>query len=77
MIDVEVLKQVTVIYVHANCPDGLASAMILKDAFRMLGMAPRIEFLAYTKPASNTKIVQRYIRIANLDKKNATEDMGL
>lgn len=26
---------------------------------------------------SNTKIVQRYIRIANLDKKNATEDMGL
>lgn len=25
----------------------------------------------------NTKIVQRYIRIANLDKKNATEDMGL
>lgn len=26
---------------------------------------------------SNTKIVQRYIRIANLDKRNATEDMGL
>jgi hypothetical protein len=23
------------------------------------------------------RIVQRYIRIANLDKKNATEDMGL
>ena len=26
---------------------------------------------------SNTKIVQRYIRIANLDKRNTTEDMGL
>jgi hypothetical protein len=25
----------------------------------------------------NTKIVQRYIRIANLDKRNTTEDMGL
>jgi hypothetical protein len=47
MIPIEKLKQVTIVYTHAHCPDGLASAMILKDAFRMLGMAPRIEFLAH------------------------------
>lgn len=46
-IPIEKLKQVTDIYVHANCPDGLASAMILKDAFRMLGMSPSIEFLMH------------------------------
>jgi len=50
MIPIKILKQVTVVYVHAHCPDGLASAMILKDAFRMLGMSPRIEFLAHDTP---------------------------
>jgi len=50
MIPIEVLKQVTVIYTHGHCPDGLASAMILKDAFRMLGMNPRIEFLVHGTP---------------------------
>jgi hypothetical protein len=47
MITIERLKQVQVVYTHAHCPDGLASAMILKDAVRMLGTAPRIEFLAH------------------------------
>jgi oligoribonuclease NrnB/cAMP/cGMP phosphodiesterase (DHH superfamily) len=47
MIPIETLKQVSVCYAHAHCPDGLASAMILKDAFRMLGTNPRIEFLAH------------------------------
>ena len=30
MIKIETLKQVTHIYCHGHCPDGLASAMILK-----------------------------------------------
>lgn len=47
MIPIETLKKITVIYTHANCPDGLASAMILKDAFRRLWMEPRIEFLVH------------------------------
>src|SRR5260221_2574920 len=50
MISIEVLRRVRVIYCHAHCPDGLASAMILKDAFRMLGTSPRIEFLAHGTP---------------------------
>lgn len=50
MIPVDLLKRVSVVYVHANCPDGLASAMILQDAFRMLGMAPSIEFLSHDTP---------------------------
>lgn len=47
MIPIEKLRQVTVVYTHAKCPDGMASAMILKDAFRMLGMNPPIEFLVH------------------------------
>jgi len=47
MIPIETLKQVTHVYCHGHCLDGLASAMILKDAFRMLGMSPRIEFLVH------------------------------
>lgn len=47
MIPIEKLKQVTHIYVHDRCPDGLASAMILKDAFKMLGMNPPITFLTH------------------------------
>lgn len=50
MIPIELLKRVTVVYSHAHCPDGLASAMILKDAFRMLGMSPRIELLTHGTP---------------------------
>lgn len=47
MIPIEVLKRVAVVYSHENCPDGIASTMILKDAFRILGTSPRIEFLAH------------------------------
>lgn len=50
-ISLEVLRRVEKIYSHASCPDGLASAMILQDAFRMLGMAPPIEFLHHNTPA--------------------------
>lgn len=50
MIKIEKLKQVTNIYVHGKCPDGLASAMILKDAFKMLGMTPQIEFIVHGTP---------------------------
>ena len=50
MIKIETLRQVTHVYCHGHCPDGLASAMILKDAFRMLGMSPRIEFLTHGTP---------------------------
>jgi hypothetical protein len=50
MIPIEKLKQVSVIYTHGKCPDGLASAMILKDAFRMLGMDPPIRFLVHDTP---------------------------
>lgn len=47
MISIDKLKRVNVVYVHADCPDGLASAMILKDAFRMLGRSPEIIFLKH------------------------------
>lgn len=50
MIQVEKLKQVTEIFCHGKCADGLASAMILQDAFRMLGMAPPIRFLTHNTP---------------------------
>jgi len=50
MIPIEKLKQVTHVYTHAHCPDGMASAMILKDAFRMLGTSPQIEFLVHGTP---------------------------
>lgn len=50
MIPVEVLKQVTDVFCHKNCADGTASAMILKDAFRMLGTEPTFTFLAYNTP---------------------------
>jgi oligoribonuclease NrnB/cAMP/cGMP phosphodiesterase (DHH superfamily) len=49
-VPLELLRKVQVVYSHAHCPDGLASAMILKDAFRMLGTSPRIEFLAHGTP---------------------------
>lgn len=47
MIPIELLKRVSTIKVHADCHDGIASAMILKDAFRMIGMSPPIEFLVH------------------------------
>lgn len=50
MIPIETLKRVEVVYTHANCPDGMATAIILKDAFRMLGTSPRIEFLVHNTP---------------------------
>ena len=49
-IPLEVLKRVTVVYTHGHCPDGMASAMVLNDAFRMLGTSPRIEFLVHGTP---------------------------
>lgn len=47
MIDVKLLKRVETVYCHGHCPDGLASAMVLQDAFRRLGRKPRIVFLDY------------------------------
>jgi len=52
-LSIELLKKVQVVYAHAHCPDGRASAMILADAFRMLGTKPRIEFLAHNTPEHN------------------------
>lgn len=46
MIEIEVLKQVTHIITHANCPDGIASAMILKDALP----DAEVTFLQYGTP---------------------------
>jgi hypothetical protein len=43
MIPVEILQAVRTIVVHAHCPDGLASAIILDDALP----GRRIEFMAY------------------------------
>lgn len=50
VLSIKLLKRVVVVYTHGKCPDGLASAMILKDAFRMLGTSPRIEFLVHGTP---------------------------
>lgn len=60
MIPIEVLRQVSVVYCHAKCPDGLASAMILKDAFRMLGTTPRIQFLVHNTKDHRDAIVRHY-----------------
>jgi len=45
MIDIELLRGVRTVYCHGHCPDGLASAMVLQEAFRQLGMTPPIRFL--------------------------------
>lgn len=50
MIPIEVLRRVSRVFTHKNCPDGMATAMILRDAFRMLGTSPSIEFLAHGTP---------------------------
>lgn len=65
MIPVETLREVGVIFTHKNCPDGMATAMILKDAFRMLGMAPRIEFLAHNTPEHRGAIERHYLHSQN------------
>lgn len=64
-IPIETLKEVGVIFTHKNCPDGMATAMILKDAFRMLGMAPRIEFLAHNTPEHKGAIDRHYLHSGN------------
>lgn len=43
MIDIELIKNVKRVIVHKNCPDGLASAMILHHALP----SARIEFVQY------------------------------
>ncbi len=47
MIKVEDLRRVRRIYVHGRCPDGLGSAIVLMDAFKMLGIRPSLEFLVH------------------------------
>lgn len=44
MFSLESLKAVRTIFVRDLCEDGVATAMILADAYRMLGMSPQIEF---------------------------------
>lgn len=51
MIPIEVLKRVKIIYCHGNCPDGMASAMLLRDAYMMLGLYPKIEFVTHNTEA--------------------------
>lgn len=47
-ISVEKLKAVKRIITHGGkCPDGKASAMILKKAYNAVGLDPEIEFVAY------------------------------
>jgi oligoribonuclease NrnB/cAMP/cGMP phosphodiesterase (DHH superfamily) len=50
MLDLSLLEKVKVIYTHKNCHDGMASAMILRDAFAMLNKCPEIVFLMYNTP---------------------------
>jgi hypothetical protein len=64
-IPIEVLKEVSVVFTHAHCPDGMASAMILKDAFRMLGMKPRITFLTHGTPEHKGAIDRHYLHSGN------------
>lgn len=50
---IEDLKRVQEIYVHGNCPDGRASAMVLREAFHYLWLEgliaakPSIEFIMH------------------------------
>jgi len=53
-IPLSTLKKVSKIYVHKHCPDGMASAMILNDAFRMLGRHVPIVFIAHNTPEHET-----------------------
>lgn len=46
-IPLDLLHRVSNIWTHGNCADGLASAMILKDAFWMLGLRPHIRFVRH------------------------------
>jgi oligoribonuclease NrnB/cAMP/cGMP phosphodiesterase (DHH superfamily) len=43
----EELSQVKVIFVHASCADGLASAMVCSRAFSLMNSEPEIKFIQY------------------------------
>ena len=47
MLPLEKLLAVKTIITHDNCSDGLASAMILRDAYQQLGLSPEIKFVQY------------------------------
>lgn len=47
MFDVDRLKAVEKIFVHASCPDGLASAMLCATGYGVHRLYPKIEFLQY------------------------------
>jgi hypothetical protein len=47
MLSIEKLLAVKTIIVHDACPDGLASAIILKDAYAQRGLYPEIRFVQY------------------------------
>jgi len=47
---IERFKQITEIYVHASCPDGIASALICAKVAEIIGIKPEIHFIQYQTP---------------------------
>jgi hypothetical protein len=47
MIPHEKLKAVRTIISHAHCSDGLASAILLKDAYTQRGLSPEVRFMQH------------------------------
>lgn len=54
MLPYEKLLTVKTLIIHDNCSDGLASAIILKDAYAQLGLSPEIRFIQYGTDAYKT-----------------------
>lgn len=56
MVSIQALLKVSTVYVHKDCGDGLAAAMIIQDAYRMAGKTVVIKFVAH-----NTKAQDGYV----------------
>jgi oligoribonuclease NrnB/cAMP/cGMP phosphodiesterase (DHH superfamily) len=48
---IEGLREVKKIVTHLNCPDGVCSAIVLKYAYQLFGLAPEIVFVQYKTKA--------------------------
>jgi hypothetical protein len=56
MVSLKALKRVKTAYIHKHCPDGIASAMIIADAYRMLErpVPLEIKFIAHNTAEHET-----------------------
>lgn len=45
--NIEKLRQISIVYYHASCPDGTMSAMLCAEAFRLIGHQAEFKSLQY------------------------------